>query len=167
MSATRVVFTQQYGWSWAPVVILMYDEGAWHPSDLVIMLWFLSAIAGLIPLFRLAAGTPKKRIHYLAAAAPIVTLFMFMVYFDYGRSGAYTGDGTLGKGAHIDIIGSLEHTLKYAITFAPSLLLVGLSRWGWLRATVPLAFWIMFSGVTILQLFFYFFAVISLLEPGY
>jgi hypothetical protein len=145
----------------------MYDEGAWHPSDLFIMLWFVSAIVGLVPIGRLAAGTPRKRVHYLAATVPIVTLFIFMVYFDYGRSGAYTGDGTLGTGVHIDIIGSLEHTLKYTITFVPSVLLIGLSMWGRLRATVPLAFWIIFSVITMLQLLFYFGAVTSLVEPGY
>jgi hypothetical protein len=148
-------------------MIMIYDEGAWHPADGLILLWFIMAIAGFVPLIRLARGR-RGRWLVLGGLLPLFGLAAFMIYFDWGRSAEYTGDGTLGAGARLDIIAALGHTLgSYAPYLVSTLAVLGLAHWTWLRRRARLLFWPLFSLGLVFQLLSDVAIVIGLMEPGY
>lgn len=135
-------------------MILAYDEGAWHPDGNLLLLVVLLSIAALVPLYRLAKGEPWRLPLLLALVLPFVATFAFIAYFDFGNSGAYTGNGSLGGGARIDLVASLGHALPYFLYLLPILLLLALGSWRWLRTKVPWLFWLTFAFGAVLQLLF-------------
>lgn len=135
-------------------MIMAYDEGAWHPNSNLLLLVVLLSVAALVPLYRLARGDPRRLPLLLAPALPFVAAYAFIAYFDFGNSGAYTGNGTLGGGARIDLIASLGRALPYSLYFLPILLLLALGHWSWLRTNVSWLFWLTFASGAVLQLLF-------------
>lgn len=137
-------------------MIITFDEGAWHPQPELLGILFILSIASLVPLARLARGARTGLGVYVSTALPLIAAFAFIAYFDFGNSGEYTGDGTLGAGAHLDVGKSLLHALPYSVYFGPGILLLGLAHLAWLRKKVRWLFWSVFALGAVLQVAFAF-----------
>jgi len=140
-------------------MIMAYDEGAWHPNGAVLNLWLLLAVASLVPLLLLAMGRPGQRarpLYYLATVTPFAALLLLNVYSDYGFSGAYTGEGTIGAGAHIDVVKGLSVTLRqYAVFFWPTVIGLLLVKWAWRRKKrFGLVYWCILGLLMLAQTLF-------------
>jgi len=89
---------------------------------------------------------------YAASALPFLAAYAFIAYFDYGNSGGYSGDGSVGPGASLDLVRSFWHALPYSICFGAIAPLLAISHWSWLKGRRSAVFWFAFALLCALQL---------------
>lgn len=133
-------------------MIMAFDEGAWHPGGLELLLVLVAPFVTMRVLALFVARKCSRGLAFAAAALPFLAAYAFIAYFDYGNSGSYTGDGSMGPGASLDLVRSFWHALPYAVCFGPIVLLLAMSHWSWLKVRLPGVFWLAFALLCSLQL---------------
>lgn len=110
-------------------MIMAFDEGAWHPDGWFLLLTMASAVIPFVPLMMLAHAKIGRGFAYLVTALPFLAAAAFIVYAEHGLSGSYTGDGTLGADAHVNVAAIPGQVLPFMFCFAPNVFLLRLSQW--------------------------------------
>ncbi len=132
-------------------MIMAYDEGAWHPDSNLIWLWLLPALVAVVSQVRLARGAPRRVADYVVVALPVASLLGLNLYFDYGQSGSYVGDGSMGSGAHFDLFGGVVRTVWECL---PTLVLIAFAHWDRLRLQARGGYWSIFAVFVVMEFVF-------------